>query len=104
MSAKTDELMNQVKGYYVNGGHGSVVKLGDTGIGLICNQITKEIAELEAERDEWEATATRAAEYCMSSSVVCDFCPHDSNNCIDKSCPVVDVQYILAHFGAPEDA
>jgi hypothetical protein len=63
----------------------------------------EEVERTRAERDAWKATATRAAEYCMAAGVVCDFCQHDSNNCIGIPCPVVDEQVILAHFGAPEE-
>ena len=74
-----------------------------TDLNTIVPQQDKEIEKLKVERDAWKATATQAAEYCMAAGVVCDFCPHDSNNCIGTPCPVIDVEHILTHFGTPEE-
>jgi hypothetical protein len=100
MSAKTDNAIQSIQNIIAKG---MTHKDDMYAVQGYCDMLTKEIAAIKAERDAWKATATQAAKHCMAVGVVCDFCQHDSNNCIGIPCPVVDEQVILTHFGAPEE-
>ncbi len=100
MSAKTDDATQSIQNIIAKGMPHKDEMYAVQGY---CDMLTKEIAELEAERDAWKATAERMANSFLRVAGRCHFCTHRHNDCADYDCFEVTDKTVLTRFGAPEE-